>query len=156
MAKGKAKKPTVKASAVMAMAPKKRPEQLYLDGTAPPKDKELERDLHLWQDATAEAKTAAERKKIRHATLIANLVAKGYPSYPYYDEDGKKRLLYPSTETKAKTKRAPSERQSRRDEYDLPARDDDVEIVKPSAPTEVSDPFGSTRRDLANAEETTS
>lgn len=134
--------------------PKKRSEQLYLDGTAPPKDKELERDLHLWLDATAELKTAAERKKIRHATLVANLVAKGYKAYPYVDDSGKKRLLYPANETKAKTKRAPRERQQRRHDRDAHPDDDDAIIHdKKKGPTEVSDPFGSTRRAIAARDE---
>lgn len=127
------------------MSKSKKPEQLYIAGTEPPKDDELERMLHLWQDASAEAKTASERKKIRHATVVARLTDKGYKAYPYFDEDGKRRILYPSTEVKAKTKAAPTAKQKDRDELYKP---DDAIVAMPTQPTEVSDPFGSTRRGL--------
>jgi len=87
----------------------KRPEQLYLDGTAPPRDEDIEQKLESWLDAT-DAKTAAsEDTKLCHQVLLATLQERGVAAYPYRDRStGEKRLVkIKAGEPKVCTAKAP-------------------------------------------------
>lgn len=72
----------------------KQREQLYLDGTAPPRDEDIEQKLENWLDA-ADAKAAAgEDAKLCHQVLLATLQERKITAYPYRDRaTGEKRII---------------------------------------------------------------
>jgi len=89
--------------------PKPKPEQLYLDGTAPPRDEDIESKLEAWLDATDAKLAASEDTKLCHLVLLATLQERGVKAYPYRDRaTGEKRVIkIKAGEPKVCTAKAP-------------------------------------------------
>ena len=87
----------------------KSPEQLYLEGTAPPRDVDLEAKLEAWLDAIDAKKASSEDAKLCHLVLLATLQERGVAAYPYRDRGtGEKRVIkIKAGESKVCTAKAP-------------------------------------------------
>lgn len=92
------------------MPPRKaKPEQLYLEGTAPPRDEDIEAKLEAWHDALDARTGASEDAKLCHLVLLATLQERGVKAYPYRDRGtGEKRVIkIKAGEPKVTTAKAP-------------------------------------------------
>jgi len=98
--------------------PRKPPprEQLYIPGTEPPRNLDIEAALWRWLDAADAAKAAGEDKRTCHAALVERMTTAGLPSYPYLDRaTGRRRLARAIAETKIKAANAPAEKADKAD-----------------------------------------
>lgn len=95
--------------------------QQEMPGTEPPeRDPDIEDALYAWFDAGDAARTAADAKKIKHASLLLLVKASGREYYPYLDpKTGKKRRI--------RVKETPKI-VSERDVYRSARKDEDAEL----------------------------
>lgn len=135
--------------------------QTEIPGTEAPHHDEVEDAIDAWIDAKEEQRYAAEKTKLRHASLLVLMGNLGLEAYPYVDRTtGKKKQLVIAREPKAKAINAP--KWNRRDMDDTEAEDlvgeavviDDPEAVdnkierrkvKRSSVEAELDPFSATR-----------
>lgn len=88
--------------------PKKEPEQLYFDGTAPPPDPtrtpDLDAKLWAWLESRDEQRRVGEKRKDNEHLLMHALVEAGIDKYPFTDSvSGKKRYFVADKTPKPKT-----------------------------------------------------
>lgn len=141
--------------------PKKKPEQLFIDGTEPPpdpaRDPDVDDAVFAWLDAKAAQRKAADTTKIKHASLLAMLGDKEIERYPYLDQfTGKKRFVVVKREPKAATTNAPKPPKPKRErkERKKPDPAEQVEhrkVSRASVEAEI-DPFAATRRSMDESE----
>lgn len=127
-------------------------EQLYIAGTEPPRNPEIEQALRSWLNARDEAKSTSERVRLRLATLLNRMTEAGIERYPFVDDRGGKRQVLAARDTRARVVKAPGERTQRGRRARI--RDDAPPLSPPVAPSDVSDPFASTRRKMNDAQAT--
>lgn len=142
-------------------------EQVWIPGTEPPRNAAIESAIDDWQTARDEQKRAADRTKIKHASLLAALADAGLERYPFVDaRTGKKHVVARVAEPKAKvmrgarTKKAKTAKQERADEKreekraaKKAAEEDAVEsrrVARTSEHDRLADPFAATRGELSN------
>ena len=135
------------------MPRKKSPEQLYIDGTAPPRNTDVEERIDAWNRAKADAKDAAEAVRLRHASMVQLMADQGLEVYDYTDAStGKRKRVKIKREPKAAVGAAPREKRGSQQEEsnDAPATvQAGGEVVPLRAPLpDHSDPFGKIRREL--------
>ncbi len=136
----------------------KAPEQLYLDGTAPPRNEQVDEALYAWLDAQERQRGTADATKVKHAVLLARMAEAKVERYPYLDpSSGKKRTVVVARDPKAKTLAAPKERKPDREPKERKPKPETVESRKvPRAqalrdiaehqPPPDADPFDATRQ----------